>query len=156
MPVTSVICNSSPLIGLEQIGQLSLLHALFGTITVPPAVVQEVAPSVVLPEWIEQRALLQNTAMLVMKASLGQGESEAISLALETNARLLILDDRPARRLAHSLSLPVIGTLGVLLLARQKNFIPEIKPCLEGLLRFDFRIAPILYDRVLQDAGESP
>ena len=134
---------------------------LFGTITVPPAVIQEIAPSVTLPEWIEHRALIQNIGPLIMQASLGQGESEAISLALESNARLIILDDRPARRLAQSLSLPVIGTLGILLLAKKKNLIPAIKPCLEELLRFDFRIAPFLQEQVLQeqvlkDAGESP
>ena len=156
MSVTSVICNSSPLIGLEQIGQLNVLESLFGTIAVPPAVVQEVSPSVTLPEWIEQRALVQNIGPLIMKASLGQGESEAISLALESKARLIILDDRPARRLAQSLSLPVIGTLGILLLAKKKDLIPAIKPCLEELSRFDFRIAPILYEQVLTDAGESP
>lgn len=154
MSVTSVVCNSSPLIGLEQIGQLRILNALFGTIAVPPAVVQEVAPSVALPAWIEQQALVQNIGPLIMQASLGQGESEAISLALESNARLIILDDRPARRLAQSLSLPVIGTLGTLLLAKKKNLIPAIKPCLEELLRFDFRIAPVLYEQVLKDAGE--
>ena len=156
MPVTSIISNSSPLIGLEQIGQLNILRALFGTIAVPPAVVREVTRTVDLPEWIEQRALIQNIGPLIMKASLGQGESEAISLALESNASLVILDDRPARRLAQSLSLPVIGTLGILLLAKKRNLIPAIKPCLEELSRFDFRIAPILYEQVLKDARESP
>lgn len=156
MTATSVVCNSSPLIGLEQIGQLNILHALFGTISVPPAVVQEIAPSVALPEWIEQKALVQSIGPLIMKASLGQGESEAISLALEFNARLIILDDRPARRLAQLLSLSVVGTLGVLLMARQKNLIPAVKPCLEEPMRFDFRIAPALYEQILEDANESP
>ncbi len=156
MPVNSVVCNSSPLIGLEQIGQLSLLKALFGTIIVPPAVVQEVASSVTLPEWIEQRTLVQSIGPFIMKASLGQGESEAISLSVESNARLIILDDRPARRLAQSLSVPVIGTLGILVFAKKKNLIPAVKPCLEALSRFDFRIAPILYEQILKDADESP
>lgn len=151
-----MICNSSPLIGLEQIGQWNLLHALFGTIVVPPAVVREVAPSGTLPEWIEQRALTQNIGLLIMQASLGQGESEAISLALESSARLIILDDRPARRLAQSLSLPVVGTLGVLLAAKNRGLISTVKPCLEGLSRFDFRIAPVLYEQILGDAGEGP
>ena len=155
MPVSPVVCNSSPLIALEQIGQLGLLNALFGTIAVPSAVVQEVTPSVALPQWIEEQSLVENIGPLIMKASLGQGESEAISLALESNARLIILDDRPARRLAQSLSLPVVGTLGILVLAKRKNLIPAVKPCLEALSRFDFRIAPILYEQILKDAGEN-
>lgn len=156
MPVVPVVCNSSPLIGLEQIGELNLLNALFDTIIVPPAVVHEVTPSVSLPEWINERALVQNIGPLIMKASLGQGESEAISLGLESDARLIILDDRPARRLAQSLSLSVVGTLGILVLAKKKNLIPAVKPCLEALSRFDFRIAPILYEQILKDADERP
>jgi len=153
--VRPVVCNSSPLIGLEQIGKLSLLRELFGAIAVPPAVVTEVAPSVSLPRWIEQRALSQNIGPLILEASLGRGESEAISLALELDALLMILDDRPARRLAQSLSLPVVGTLGILLLAKRKHLLPALKPCLEELSRFDFRIAPALYEQVLEAAGES-
>lgn len=155
MLVNPVVCNSSPLIGLEQIGQLHLLEALFDTIDVPDAVVEETASSVVLPDWITRRTLQQIIGPLILKASLGPGESEAISLALESNARLIILDDRPARRLAQSLSLTVIGTLGVLLLAKQRALIPAIQPCLENLARFDFRIAPALHEQILRDAGET-
>ena len=151
-----VVCNSSPLIGLEQIGQLELLSGLFSKLVVPPAVALEVAPSVALPDWIERRPLSQSIGPLILRASLGAGESEAMSLALEVGARAVILDDRPARRLAQSLGLSVIGTLGVLLLARQNQRIAQVKPCLDELLRFDFRIAPALYDQILRDAGEEP
>ncbi len=153
--MTPVVSNSSPLIGLEQISRLSLLQSLFDTIVVPPAVVAEVEANVVLPAWIEQRPLTQNIGSLVMKASLGAGESEAIALALELNARLIILDDRPARRLAQSLDLTVVGTLGLLVLAKKKGLIVEIKPCLDDLLRFNFRVAPALYQQLLEDADES-
>ena len=54
----------------------------------------------------------------MLRASLGPGESEAISLALEAHADLLIVDDRPARRLAQALGTPIIGTLGVLFAAK--------------------------------------
>ncbi|MEI6045131.1 MAG: hypothetical protein WCS37_12340 [Chloroflexota bacterium] len=77
------ISNSSPLIGLEQIGQLGLLESLFGTITIPTAVAQEVSSSVQLPTWITVRPLTQPLAARVLATSLGPGESEAISLALE-------------------------------------------------------------------------
>ncbi len=90
----------------------------------------------------------------ILRASLGGGESEAISLALELSAQLIILDDRPARRLAKALGLPVIGTLGALLLAKQKGLLPAIKPEMDALVNFGFRISQDLYDRVLGDAGE--
>ena len=150
-----VVCNSSPLIGLEQIGHLHLLESLFDEITVSLAVLAEVAATVVLPAWVNQRPLTQPVGPLITKAALGPGESEAISLALEIDARLIILDDRPARRLAQSLGLPVIGTLGILLAAKKSGLIPAVKPCLDGLLGFDFRLAPALYQQLLEDAGES-
>lgn len=90
-----------------------------------------------------------------MSASLGVGESEAISLALEVQARLLLLDDRPARRLAQALGLSIIGTLGILLAAKRRNFLPAIRPSLDALVRYDFRIAPTLYDQILRDAEET-
>ena len=149
-----VVCNASPLIALEQIAHLPILKALFGTVLAPPAVVEEVAPDFVLPEWIEARPLVQGIGPLVLGASLGPGESEAISLALEVRARLIVLDDRPARRLAQALKLPVIGTLGILLAGKRQGLLRELKPCLNGLLAHDFRVAPSLYAQVLRDAGE--
>lgn len=114
-----IVCNASPIIGLNQIGHLNILRDLFGAIVVPSAVAREVNPSVMMPEWVEERPLTQTLGIAVLMASLGAGESETISLALEIGARLVILDDRPARRLAQSLSLPVIGTLGILLAAKK-------------------------------------
>ena len=155
MTPSPVVSNSSPLIALTQIGRLDLLQSLFGTLWIPPGVALEIAPSVTLPDWMEQRPLTQRVGPLILGASLGLGESEAISLALETNARLLILDDRPARRLAHALQVPMIGTLGILLRAKRLGSLSEVKPCLDALLSYDFHIATALYEQVLRDAGET-
>ncbi|MBV9467712.1 MAG: DUF3368 domain-containing protein [Abitibacteriaceae bacterium] len=150
----TVVSNASPLIALAQISQLGLLEQLFRTVTVPPAVVREVAPSVTLPVWITEQPLTQAIGPQILGASLGAGESEAISLALETQVRWLLLDERAARRLADALGLPVIGTLGILLAAKQRNLLPLVRPSLDALLQHDFRIAPALYDQILLDAGE--
>ena len=107
-----------------------------------------------LPPWVEEQAPTQPIGPKILGVSLGAGESETISLALELEARLVILDDRPARRLAEGLHLPVIGTLGILLAAKQRKFLPAIKPYLDDLLRHDFRIAPALYEQAVVDAGE--
>jgi predicted nucleic acid-binding protein len=85
---------------------------------------------------------------------LGPGESEAISLALEIGAQWVILDERPARRLAQALGLPVIGTLGVLLASKRRGLLPAVRPCVDALVNFGFHISPGLYDLVLADAGE--
>ena len=97
-PVSSlVISNSSPLIALEQLDSLGLLERMFGSVVVPPAVAKEVAPTVTLPEWIREQSLSQEIGSRILSASLGAGESEALSLALELDASLIILDERPAR-----------------------------------------------------------
>lgn len=150
-----VICNSSPLIALEQIGHLHLLEALFGEIIVPPAVVNEVSMTVSLPSNIRCSALSQPLAATVIQASLGAGESEAITLALQEKACIIILDDRPARRTAESLGLKVIGTLGVLSAAKHKGLIPLIKPLIVALDSHHFHVAPELARRVIADAGEA-
>ena len=87
---------------------------------------------------------------------IGAGESEAISLAIEVEARLLLLDDLAARRIALGLHLPIVGTLGLLLAAKRKGLLAAVKPCLDQLLSYEFRVSTGLYDRVLRDAGEAP
>lgn len=150
-----VISNASPLIALQQIDHLQLLELLFGAIVIPPAVAREVAPSVALPAWIGQQGLSQPIGPRILSASLGPGESETISLALETGARLVILDDRPARRLAQALHLSIVGTLGILLAAKRRGLLVAIGPCLDTLLQHGFRITPSLYENVLSAAGEN-
>jgi predicted nucleic acid-binding protein len=77
-----------------------------------------------------------------------------LGLALEVRAELVILDDRPARRLALGLGLPVVGTMGVLLRAKRTGTIPAVRPLLEQLLRAGFRLSPAIREKVLTDAGE--
>ena len=152
--MSSVVSNSSPLIALKQLELLSLLEQIFGSILVPPAVVKEVKPTVTLPPWITEQALSQVIGSQILATSLGAGESEALSLALELKASLLILDERPARRLAGALGIPVMGTLGLLLKAKSIGLIFKLKPQLEALLQHNFRISPQLYEQVLKSAGE--
>jgi hypothetical protein len=155
MMVDLVVSNTSPLIGLERIGQLHLLQQLFGVVVVPPAVVREIGATTTLPKGIEQRDLTQTVGPRILSASLGVGESEAVSLALESHARVINLDDRPARRLAQVLHLPVIGTIGVLLAAKRQKLLPVLRPSLDALVQHDFRIGQQLYEQVLRDAGEA-
>jgi predicted nucleic acid-binding protein len=90
----------------------------------------------------------------ILSVSLGAGESEAIILALELRAQLVILDDRPARRLAQALQVPVVGTVGILVAAKRRGLLPAVRPSLDALLQHDFRISQRLYEQVLADAGE--
>jgi uncharacterized protein len=156
MTASPVVSNSSPIIALQQIGQLDLLERLYTRLVIPPVVAFEVSPSVELPAWIDQRPLVQTTGSNLLRASLGPGESEAIGLALEVGSRWIILDDRPARRLAQALSIPVIGTPGILLAGKRRGLVDHLRPHLDALIEHGFFIAPGLFDRVIRDAGEAP
>ena len=92
MPVVS---NSSPLIALEQIGQLVLLQSLFTEIVIPNQVAFEIVASVQPRPWI--RRLLLAVMPAVQRPTLGPGEREAICLAIEVKAGAILLDDDPAR-----------------------------------------------------------
>lgn len=151
--MSGVVSDASPLIALHQIGQLGLLEALFGAVLIPAAVARE-TPGVERPSWLVERALMKPLAPGVVRAGLGPGESEAISLALELDADRLILDELPARSLAQSLGLTMIGTLGILLAAKRRGLIPAVREPMDVLRRAAFRVAPDLYENVLRKAGE--
>ena len=155
MSSAPVISNASPLIALEQIGHLDLLKGLFSAVLMLPAVAREIGATVTLPARVSERALTQPIGPQILRTALGPGESEAITLALEIGAQWLILDERPARELAHAVGLPIIGTLGVLPASKRRGFLPAVRPCVDALVNFGFHISPGLYDSVLADAGES-
>jgi predicted nucleic acid-binding protein len=142
--VIGVVADASPLIALQQIGRLPLLQALFTTLLVPPAVAREIAPSV--PS--------QPLAPRVLQASLGAGESEAITLALELRSDHLIVDEKAARHVARSVGLRVIGTLGVLLAAKRRDLIPAVRPLVETLIEKNFWISSQVVERALAEIGE--
>jgi len=99
----TTVSNASSLIALDHIGHLSVLQQLFGQLSVPPAVVRETSPRLILPSWVTEQPWTHSIGPQLLAASLGAGEREAICLAIECDARRIILDDRPARRLAISL-----------------------------------------------------
>jgi len=105
--------------------------------------------------WIAERHLAHTVPPSVTRASLGAGESEAISLALELDADRLLIDEKAARRLAENLGLMVIGTLGVLLAARRTGRIQAVRPQVEALLEKNFWISPQLVERALASVGEA-
>jgi len=154
--MAEVVADASVLIALAQIGQLSLLQRLFGEIVIPPAVAHEVSPSLPqIPGWIETRAVQRPLDARVIAARLDPGETEAIALALQAKVERVILDDLPARRLAMRLGLGVIGTAGVLFLAKQRELIPAVRPSLDALKAAGFRLRKDVYDEVLKAAGEN-
>lgn len=161
-----VVSNSTPLISLDAINSLALLPLLYNEVHIPEAVYREVvtagagkagAVAVSTAAWIKCHHVTDRSAIADLEKNwrLHPGESEAIILAQELNAGLLLLDDRLARRVARQhLSLPVVGTIGIFLLAKDTNLISTIRPSLDGLLDAGIYLDSNLYREALRLAGE--
>jgi hypothetical protein len=159
-----VVSNSSPLVSLAAIGRLELLRMLYGAIFIPRGVHHEVAvtgtgrPGAVEVQsfaWITCHDVGNPTVVTALQGKLDLGEAEAIALALELPADLLLMDERLGRIEATRFGLRFIGTLGVLIEAKARGHLLAIKPVLDELrTNAGFRVSEALRARVLQESGE--
>jgi hypothetical protein len=85
---------------------------------------------------------------------LDQGEAETLALAIEQDARLVIIDEFKGRRFARRLGLPLTGTMGVLLLAKENDLVDKIAPMIDQLQELGFHISSELVSAVLSLANE--
>ena len=152
-----VVSNSTPLIHLSAMGRLDLLPQLFGEIVIADEVYEEVvlkgadqpgASEVQSATWIKRRAINNKLACAILQNSLGAGESATIVLALELDADLTILDDRPARIQAQARSIKITGTVGILLMAAERDLV-HFQQALDALLATGFRLSAAEYQRVI-------
>ncbi len=160
--MAEIICNTSPLQYLHQLGLLHLLPALVEKIIVPPAVLAEIEigrentvdlPDLSTLDWIEIRQA-KSSSVLSLTVDLGIGETEVLALALESKDAVVILDDLLARQAAEKLDFKIIETLGILLEAKRKELISEISPVLDKLQELRFRVSLKTKQAALKLAGE--
>ncbi|WP_295426671.1 DUF3368 domain-containing protein, partial [uncultured Thiodictyon sp.] len=161
-PLSEVICNTSPLQYLHQIGQLDLLPRLVGRVIVPTTVAEELSDGrrlgcdLPVPEdlaWIDLRPP-PHVRLLRLVAALGPGETGVLALALDCRDPVVILDDALARRHASLLGLRLTGTLGILLDAKRAGLIASVTPLIDELQRRGFRLSHPTRCAVLRAAGE--
>ena len=148
----SVIADASALIALDTIDLLDRLEPLFERCVIPPAVAGEIAPTVERPIWIAVQELTGTIPPAILEGALGRGETEAIALALELEGYDVVLDERRAWRLAAGLGLPVIGTLGILVRAKDAGMLSIIRPSIEALIAT--RFSPRVIEEALREVGE--
>jgi uncharacterized protein len=157
-----VISDTSVITNLAAIGHLHLLQLLYGQILIPAAVYRELTdidPPVsgtlevqTLP-WIGVRTV-DNFRMVQQLQTQGQldlGESEAITLALEMKADLLLIDERRGRAEANRRGIRITGLLGVLVEGKRRSLIDAVKPLMDELIgTSEFRVSQALYVQILE------
>ncbi len=151
-PATPVVADSSPLITLAGIGKLHLLRDLYGPVAVPPAVWDEVtaqgddrrgAAEVRNAAWIEVVPLRSPEAAEALLAYVDPGEAEAICLARELGARWFIVDDRRGQKRAAERGVKTVGTLGVIVTAKNEGLVEDAAALFDELERGGFYISDV-------------
>lgn len=155
-----VVADSSPLIALSRIGRLGLLQQMFGRLMVPDAVWREVTgcdparagvAEMLQTPWIERRSVSDMSLVNLLRQDLGAGESEAIVLAREVKADMLLIDERLGRSAATRLGLPITGLVGILIDARRSGLLPDADAViLELRTKAGFWISDALVDLILK------
>ncbi|HIE01361.1 MAG TPA: DUF3368 domain-containing protein [Thiotrichaceae bacterium] len=155
-----VVSNATPIISLATIDQLSLLHKLFGTIYVPKAVYQEIKAKEAFgyqeieSEYFKIAEITGTKYLGFLLNDLDLGEAEAILLSIEIEADVLIIDERLGYKIAKSQKINAIGTLSVLLMAKQQKLIESVKPLLDEMIQKGRWYSRTVYNHFLRKIGE--
>lgn len=157
------VIDASPLVHLASLGQLRCLEVLPSPLRVPAAVRNEVVAGGTTRRGVTE--FLASEAMFVVGANprsvpqaiagLGPGETAVLALALERD-EVAVIDDLRGRRVAVSLGITVVGTLGVLREAKRKGEVEQLRPLFAQLLEDNSWLSRALVNRVLANVGEQP
>ena len=157
-----VVSDASPIIALAAIGRLDLLPDLYGEVVVPIAVHEEItarpdgAALVAGRPWLSARAARDRDLVSRLEIELDRGEPEAIALAVELPADLLVIDDRRGRTVAAQRGVPLIGVVGVLIEARTRGLLDSVRPVLDDLAaRAGFWLGNDVRRQALKAVGEA-
>lgn len=159
-----IVSNTSPLMNLAIIGQLKLLRKIFPRIAVPEEVWKELtidgrgkpgADEIMTADWIEILSVRNTELVTYLCKDLDIGESAAIALAVERKAKMILLDETDGRNIAEYYNLPKTGLIGILIRAKKRHLITEIRPFLDDLrTQANFWISQRLYERILSETNE--
>jgi len=159
-----IVSNTTPLVAMAMADRFDLLNRIFGQISIPRGVSREVveegqerpgASEVREAAWIKVVEVQPKLAVAVLVDELDSGESETIVLAREMQADWVLVDERLARRKLAMLGIPTIGTLGILLKAKEVELIETIRPEMDKLRARGFRLTRRVYEDVLRMAEEA-
>lgn len=155
-----VVSNTTPIISLASINKLNVLKELFGEIIIPHSVYDEIKAKEsygykeVDSNYIKVRAIKGTKYRDLLLNQLDWGEAETIILAIEINADYVIIDDNIGYKIAKNSGLNVIRTLSVLLKAKDKGIVKEIKPLLDEMILKGRWYSKKVYESFLKKIGE--
>lgn len=151
-----IVSNTGPLIALSHISNLGLLTSIFSEVLIPTKVLEEFRfkGNESLPALIEVKKIEKEIEPF-LKEQLDAGEREVISLAISEKPDFVLIDERKGRKIAEVYyNLPILGTAGLLLLAKKKGFVEEVKPLLDEIRKKGYFISNQIFERTIQKAGE--
>ena len=160
-----VVADTGVLIGLARVDRLTLIKRLFKSVIIPPLVFNEIMVSSNKPGaealsralesgWIKVVDLKKRHDSAILHLLTDSGEAEAIQLALDQKVSILLIDDKKGRIMAKNNKLRVIGTGGILLLAKNAGFIEEVAPVLNDLADAGYRLSSGLVKKIIDLANE--
>ncbi len=147
-----IVADTSCLILYDKIGQLAILTKTFPELFVTKEVADEFGKE--LPDQVLIREVTDKRSYLKWAENLGKGEASSITLALENEGSLLIIDEKKGRKVAETLKIEIIGSLGVLIKAKEKGVIQSVEEILKLIDQTDFRISDAIRKAILKVAGE--
>src|SRR5690554_2981377 len=157
-----IVSNTTPIISLLKIGELTMLKDLYQRIIVPEEVFNEIENgknksyyiNLLEIDWIEIKEIKDKKSLSYF-LDLDKGEAETIILANEINADLVIIDEKLGRYHAKHANLKVTGTLGILLKAKKQGKIKSVKKLLDELKDKGIWLNDKLVERVIKLANEN-
>jgi uncharacterized protein len=151
-----VVSDTTAITSLLQINQCDLLARLYGEVVIPAAVRDELlAAHPNLPELLRVRAIRHHAEVQRLSADIDLGEAEAIILAKELAADLLLVDETEGRRVALREGVNIIGLLGVLVQAKRKRLLTSVRDTTAKLESVaEFRVADDVKEIIFRAAGE--
>ncbi|CAN5472700.1 hypothetical protein BH10ACI1_BH10ACI1_05140 [soil metagenome] len=143
-----VIADTSCLIILSKIGCLDILQNLFGEVSITEEIRNEFGEA--LPDWIIVKKVESRQIEKVLLLNVDEGEASAMALYLEqTEDALLVIDERKGRIIAQDLGIKIIGTIGIIIKAKEEGLITNFAEIIERLEQTDFRLSPKLKQQLL-------
>jgi predicted nucleic acid-binding protein len=152
MPKKIIISDTSSLIALTNIGELELLKKVYEEVVITPEIGEEYGLET--PDWIRIEKIEDIQKFKLLNLELDKGESSGITLALENESSLLIIDEKKGRGIAKKLGIKITGILGVMIRAKEIGVINRVKPLIEKLEKVDFRMSERLKNQILERVGE--